>query len=70
MQSIIGIRNTTTVFDPSALDRVRPPRVVPYDGVLRSYDPQGALGQTWLRALNNGSYEKVRIDGECSYEEN
>lgn len=30
-----GIRNTTTVFDQSAIERVRLPRLTPADKVLR-----------------------------------
>jgi vacuolar protein sorting-associated protein 13A/C len=30
-----GIRNTTTVFDQTQIDRVRLPRYIPSDGVLR-----------------------------------
>lgn len=30
-----GIRNTTTVFDQSAIDRVRIPRYISNDGILR-----------------------------------
>lgn len=55
----IGIRNTTTVFDPTGLERVRLPRVIPYDGVLRTYAEHAALGQSWLREVNNGRFDNV-----------
>ncbi|TFK41159.1 vacuolar protein sorting-associated protein vps13 [Crucibulum laeve] len=51
-----GIRNTTTVFDSPDRDRIRLPRLVSADGVLRPYSAREALGQYWMRDLNNGSY--------------
>ncbi|KAI6047634.1 vacuolar protein sorting-associated protein 13 [Pisolithus marmoratus] len=51
-----GIRNTTTVFDRPQLDRVRLPRHIPPDGVLAPYSHREALGQYWMRDLENGAY--------------
>lgn len=51
-----GIRNTTTVFDGSELDRVRLTRFVPSDGIVRPYDQREALGQFWLKQIDNGKY--------------
>ncbi|OAA57995.1 vacuolar protein sorting-associated protein vps13 [Niveomyces insectorum RCEF 264] len=51
-----GIRNTTTVFDGSELDRVRLTRFVPADGVVRPYNQREALGQFWLKQVNDGKY--------------
>jgi vacuolar protein sorting-associated protein 13A/C len=31
-----GIRNTTMVFDEDELDRVRYPRLIPIDGVIKA----------------------------------
>ncbi|KAJ7293574.1 vacuolar protein sorting-associated protein 13 [Mycena rebaudengoi] len=53
-----GIRNTTTVFDGPQRDRVRLPRHVSADGVLRPYDARAATGQYWLRDLDNGTYRQ------------
>ncbi|KAJ7038206.1 vacuolar protein sorting-associated protein 13 [Mycena alexandri] len=53
-----GIRNTTTVFDGPERDRVRLPRHVSADGVLRPYDARAATGQYWLRDLDNGTYRQ------------
>ncbi|KAJ7597035.1 vacuolar protein sorting-associated protein 13 [Mycena floridula] len=53
-----GIRNTTTVFDSPERDRVRFPRLVPADGVLRPYSAREATGQYWMRDLNNGAYRR------------
>ncbi|XP_006454344.1 hypothetical protein AGABI2DRAFT_114096 [Agaricus bisporus var. bisporus H97] len=51
-----GIRNTTTVFDNPERDRVRLPRLVPADAVLRPYAAREAMGQCWMRDLNDGAY--------------
>ncbi|KAF7791866.1 hypothetical protein EIP86_002890 [Pleurotus ostreatoroseus] len=51
-----GIRNTTTVFDNPARDRVRMPRHVPPDGVLVPYTDREALGQFWMKDLENGAF--------------
>ncbi|CAL1695807.1 unnamed protein product [Somion occarium] len=51
-----GIRNTTTVFDRPERDRVRLPRHVPFDGVLVPYSDREALGQYWMKDLNDGAY--------------
>ncbi|GAA5878824.1 hypothetical protein JCM1840_000727, partial [Sporobolomyces johnsonii] len=51
-----GIRNTTTVFDQTGIDRVRLPRFTASDGVLRPYSEREALGQNWLKNVENGQY--------------
>lgn len=51
-----GIRNTTTVFDGSELDRTRFPRFIPQDGIVRPYNQRDALGQYWLKQVDNGRY--------------
>ncbi|EIW72804.1 hypothetical protein TREMEDRAFT_25659 [Tremella mesenterica DSM 1558] len=51
-----GIRNTTTVFDQQELDRVRLPRFIATDGVLRPFSAREALGQSWLKDLDAGAY--------------
>lgn len=51
-----GIRNTTTVFDGTELDRTRYPRFIPQDGIVRPYNPREALGQYWLKQVDNGRY--------------
>ncbi|KAK6083317.1 hypothetical protein SCUP515_02059 [Seiridium cupressi] len=51
-----GVRNTTTVFDGSELDRVRITRFIPSDGVVRPYNQREALGQSWLKQVDNGRY--------------
>ncbi|KHJ35601.1 putative vacuolar protein sorting-associated protein vps13 [Erysiphe necator] len=51
-----GIRNTTTVFDADGLDRVRLTRFIDTDGIVRPYSQREALGQFWLKQLDNGKY--------------
>ncbi|KAK0611747.1 hypothetical protein B0T14DRAFT_438947 [Immersiella caudata] len=51
-----GVRNTTTVFDGTELDRVRLPRYIPGDGIVRPYSQREALGQSWLKQVDNGKY--------------
>ncbi|CZR58169.1 related to vacuolar protein sorting-associated protein VPS13 [Phialocephala subalpina] len=51
-----GIRNTTTVFDGDGLERVRLPRFIGTDGIVRPYSQREALGQFWLKQLDNGKY--------------
>ncbi|KAF9241379.1 vacuolar protein sorting-associated protein 13 [Melanogaster broomeanus] len=54
--NLMRIRNTTTVFDKPERDRVRPPRHVPPDGVLVPFSTREALGQYWMRDLEQGAY--------------
>jgi len=49
-----GVRNTTTVFDDDGLERVRMPRFVGQDGIVKPYSQREALGQFWLKTLDNG----------------
>lgn len=49
-----GVRNTTTVFDADGLDRVRLTRFIGTDGVVRPYSQREALGQFWLKTLDDG----------------
>ncbi|KAF2103644.1 vacuolar protein sorting-associated protein 13 [Rhizodiscina lignyota] len=51
-----GVRNTTTVFDQEGLDRVRLTRFIGIDGIVRPYSQREALGQFWLKTLDNGKY--------------
>ncbi|KAI0756975.1 vacuolar protein sorting-associated protein 13 [Daedaleopsis nitida] len=53
-----GIRNTTTVFDNPARDRVRLPRLIPADGVLVPFSEREALGQYWMKDLDHGAYRE------------
>lgn len=51
-----GIRNTATTFDSNTIEKVRLPRVISYDGIIRSYSESEAQGQYWLKTANGGEY--------------
>ena len=51
-----GVKNTTTVFDQEGLDRVRMARFIGLDGIVRPYSQREALGQFWLKTIDNGKY--------------
>ncbi|CAN6662886.1 intermembrane lipid transfer protein Vps13p [Trichomonascus vanleenenianus] len=51
-----GVRNTTTVFDADAIDKVRPARFIGKDGIVRPYSMREAIGQSWLKQVENGNY--------------
>ena len=51
-----GVRNTTTVFDAEGLDRVRLTRFIGMDGIVRPYAQREALGQFWLKTVDDGKY--------------
>jgi vacuolar protein sorting-associated protein 13A/C len=53
-----GVRNTTQVFDQNDIDRVRLPRFVASDGIVRPHSDREALGQTWLKNVDNGRLMK------------
>ncbi|KAG9243121.1 hypothetical protein BJ878DRAFT_543588 [Calycina marina] len=58
-----GIRNTTTVFDDAELERVRYPRFIEHDGIIRPFNSRNAIGQHWLREIDNGKYDKEEYIG-------
>lgn len=49
-----GIRNTTTVLDASLASRVRLPRYVAFDKIIRPYNLRESQGQYWLKSANGG----------------
>ncbi|EAZ62765.2 vacuolar sorting [Scheffersomyces stipitis CBS 6054] len=51
-----GIRNTTTVFDAEGLDKVRLPRHIPHDHVIRPFSQREAQGQYWLNSIDGDVY--------------
>ncbi|EPY53660.1 vacuolar protein sorting-associated protein 13a [Schizosaccharomyces cryophilus OY26] len=51
-----GARNTTTVFDERNIEKIRMSRLVHEDGVVHPFDLREALGQYWLKHLDNGRY--------------
>ncbi|KAK6455080.1 vacuolar sorting [Scheffersomyces xylosifermentans] len=55
-----GIRNTTTVFDAEGLDKVRLPRYLTPDKVIRPYSQREAQGQYWLYSIDGDVYFKEK----------
>jgi vacuolar protein sorting-associated protein 13A/C len=51
-----GVRNTTTLLDPHSISRIRPPRFIARDGIIRPYDHDEAEAQVWLKTANQGQY--------------
>lgn len=51
-----GIRNTTTVFDTDGLEKVRLPRSISYDQVIRAFSTRDSQGQFWLKTLDGGRF--------------
>jgi vacuolar protein sorting-associated protein 13A/C len=51
-----GVKNTTTVFDAEGLDRIRLTRFIGLDGIVRPFSQREALGQFWLKTLDDGKY--------------
>lgn len=49
-----GLRNTTLVFEHSPIDRVRLPRFIASDHIIRPYSEREALGQMWLQSVDQG----------------
>ncbi|GMM33802.1 membrane morphogenesis protein [Saccharomycopsis crataegensis] len=56
-----GIRNTTTAFDNNALEKVRLPRAINHDGIIRPYSPAESQGQYWLKTINGGEFSNSEI---------
>ncbi|KAH3685434.1 hypothetical protein WICPIJ_003592 [Wickerhamomyces pijperi] len=51
-----GIKNTTTAFDGGSLDRVRLPRYIGHDSIIKPYDERESQGQYWLKSANGGRF--------------
>ncbi|UZJ53507.1 hypothetical protein CBS101457_002827 [Exobasidium rhododendri] len=53
-----GVRNTTGLFEKNEIDRVRLPRFIASDGIVRPHSDREALGQTWLKNVDDGRLMK------------
>ncbi|SCU93408.1 LADA_0G02938g1_1 [Lachancea dasiensis] len=49
-----GIRNTTTVMDPLSANRIRLPRYVGFDKIIKPFSLRESQGQFWLKSANGG----------------
>jgi vacuolar protein sorting-associated protein 13A/C len=56
-QTTKGIRNTATYWDTTNVTRVRPPRYVGPDKILRVFDAHKAEGAEVLYRMSNGKYK-------------
>lgn len=53
-----GIRNSTTLMDIGQIERVRLPRFVSSDKLIKPYNLRDSQGQYWLKTCNGGEYAK------------
>ncbi|KAI9493351.1 hypothetical protein BDB00DRAFT_946102 [Zychaea mexicana] len=51
-----GIRNSTTPTDTNDIVRIRFPRYIGPDGILKPYSVREAQGQVWLKDVERGQY--------------
>jgi vacuolar protein sorting-associated protein 13A/C len=51
-----GIRNTATPTDTNMIERIRYPRYIGTDGLLKPYSLREAIGQHWLKDVDGGKY--------------
>ncbi|KAG2213335.1 hypothetical protein INT46_007194 [Mucor plumbeus] len=51
-----GIRETTTVFEGGDINRERLPRYTGKDCIVTPYSQREALGQMWLKEMENGKF--------------
>ncbi|KAG7665092.1 VPS13 [[Candida] subhashii] len=51
-----GIKNTTTVFDNAELDKVRLPRFIPPNSIIKPYSEREAKGQFWMHNIDGGIF--------------
>lgn len=51
-----GIRNTTTLNDTNMIERTRYPRYIGPAGILKPYSLREAIGQHWLKDVDQGKY--------------
>ncbi|CCH41516.1 Vacuolar protein sorting-associated protein [Wickerhamomyces ciferrii] len=49
-----GIRNTTTAFDSEGIDKIRLPRYISHDAIIRPFSEREAQGQFWLKMAGGG----------------
>lgn len=52
-----GVKNSMSLFE-GEIDRVRLPRFIAADGIVRPYSSREALGQMWLRSADDGRLVK------------
>ncbi|KAG0185188.1 hypothetical protein DFQ28_009826 [Apophysomyces sp. BC1034] len=60
-----GIRETTTIFDAGDIGRERLPRYIGMDNILTPFSQREALGQMWLKQVENGKYFHETYIAHC-----
>ncbi|KAI9302632.1 hypothetical protein BJ944DRAFT_290009 [Cunninghamella echinulata] len=60
-----GIRETTNLFEAGDILPERLPRFTGRDGVLRLYGQREALGQLWLKQIEDGQHKNERYFAHC-----
>lgn len=60
-----GIRNTATPADTNMIERVRYPRYIGTDGLLKPYSLREAIGQHWLKDVDGGKYMDDTYIAHC-----
>lgn len=60
-----GIRNTATPTDTNMIERVRYPRYIGTDGLLKPYSLREAIGQHWLKDVDGGKYMDDTYIAHC-----
>ncbi|KAI9273340.1 hypothetical protein EDC94DRAFT_192131 [Helicostylum pulchrum] len=60
-----GIRNTATPNDTNMIERVRFPRYIGPDGLLKPYSLREAIGQHWLKDVDGGKYINDTYIAHC-----
>lgn len=53
-----GIKNSTTFMDGGQIERVRLPRFISSDKLIKPYNLRDSQGQYWLKTCNGGEYAK------------
>ncbi|CAO3643748.1 unnamed protein product [Cunninghamella blakesleeana] len=61
-----GIRETTNLFEAGDILPERLPRFTGRDGVLRLYAQREALGQLWLKQIEDGQYKNEKYHSHCT----
>ncbi|KAI9480349.1 MAG: hypothetical protein EXX96DRAFT_521344 [Benjaminiella poitrasii] len=60
-----GIRATATPIDTNMIERVRYPRYIGTDGILKPYSLREAIGQHWLKDVDGGKYIEDSYISHC-----
>lgn len=65
-----GIRNSATPTDTNDIERIRFPRFIDRDGILRPYSITEAQGQNWLKDVEGGKYFNDQYIAHCLIQQN